>query len=168
MPILFIVLIFVIWLSYEIKKSSKGSKDSSKQFWERESEALLTPRKSLDDINFITIPENILPPVDFEIPADCEDTTPYERVKTLGTELATLSKAQIADLSEYSNTELRLKYGSPNFTRLSNADTNYTRLVQIMPVLISSLRKTGANEEADKLIDFCKNNSITSNAIRSL
>ena len=51
---------------------------------------------------------------------------------------------------------------------LSTADTNYTRLVQMMPILVSSLREVGMNEEADRLLDFCDENSITSGKIRNL
>ncbi len=165
MPILVIALIFVVWLGYEIKKSSGDSAADSKQFWARESEALMTPRKSIDDVKFITIPEDIIPNIDFEIPADCEDPTPYERIESLSKELLTMSKNKVADLSEYTNTDLRLKYGSPNFTLLSTADTNYSRLVQLMPLLLSSLIETGRADEARKLLDFCEENGVSSLAL---
>ena len=196
--ILICVLIFTAWLGYEIKKNSRANAKESADFWSREHEALMTPRKSIDDVVFITIPKEIIPkkvvynPPESEAPGsddatddpgvsdydeydedeeDEEENTleaAYERINTLSAELRTLSKAKIADLSEYTNTDLRLKYGTPNFTMLSTADTNYTRLVQMMPILVSSLREVGMNEEADRLLDFCDENSITSGKIRNL
>ena len=194
--ILCIVLIFTAWLGYEIKKSSKQSAKESHDFWARESEALLTPRKSIDDVVFITIPKEIIPrkvvyqppvaeeteehdenpgslvPTDFDEDDEDEEedalAAAYERINTLSAELKALSKAKIADLSEYTNTDLRLKYGSPNFTLLSGADANYTRLVQILPVLISSLKEAGMNEEAERLLDFCSDNSISTGKIDRL
>ena len=196
--ILICVLIFTAWLGYEIKKNSRANAKESADFWSREHEALMTPRKSIDDVVFITIPKEIIPkkvvynPPESEAPGsddatddpgvsdydeydedeeDEEENTleaAYERINTLSAELRTLSKAKIADLSEYTNTDLRLKYGTPNFTMLSTSDTNYTRLVQMMPILVSSLREVGMNEEADRLLDFCDENSITSGKIRNL
>ena len=198
--ILICVLIFTAWLGYEIKKNSRANAKESADFWSREHEALMTPRKSIDDVVFITIPKEIIPkkvvynPPESEAPGsdDASDDpgavsangyydedededeeentieTAYERINTLSAELRTLSKAKIADLSEYTNTDLRLKYGVPNFTLLSTADTNYTRLVQIMPILISSLREVGMYEEADRLLTFCDENSISSGKIKNL
>ena len=194
--ILISVLLFTAWLCYTIKKSSRESAKDSADFWARESESLMTPRKSIDDVVFITIPKEIIPKKVVYTPAEKEDRddatddpgvsdydeydedeedeeentleAAYERINTLSAELRTLSKAKIADLSEYTNTDLRLKYGTPNFTMLSTADTNYTRLVQMMPILVSSLREVGMNEEADRLLDFCDENSITSGKIRNL
>ena len=199
MPIILCsVLIFTAWLGYEIKKSSRQNAKESHDFWARESEALLTPRKSIDDVVFITIPKEIIPrkvvyvppvpeeaeenaptddaiaPTDFDEDDEDEDeeedtlAAAYERINTLSAELKALSKAKIADLSEYTNTDLRLKYGSPNFTMLSGADANYTRLVQILPVLISTLREAGKNEEAERLLDFCDENSIVTGKIKNL
>ncbi len=195
--ILICVLIFTAWLGYEIRKSSRANAKDSEDFWSREHEALMTPRKSIDDVVFITIPKEIIPkkvvynPPESNSPGsndtsddgslsadeyddeeeDEEENTieaAYERINTLSAELRTLSKARIADLSEYTNTDLRLKYGVPNFTLLSTADTNFTRLVQIMPILISSLREVGMYEEADRLLAFCDENSISSGKIKNL
>ncbi|MBO4559914.1 MAG: hypothetical protein J5712_07535 [Lachnospiraceae bacterium] len=191
--ILISVLLFTAWLCYTIKKSSRESAKDSADFWARESESLMTPRKSIDDVVFITIPKEIIPKKVVYTPPEKEDRddatddpgvsdcdeydedeeentleAAYECINTLSSELRSLSKAKIADLSEYTNTDLRLKYGTPNFTMLSTADTNYTRLVQMMPALVSSLREVGMNAEADRLLDFCDENSITSGKIRNL
>ncbi|MCR5428929.1 MAG: hypothetical protein K6F16_08060 [Lachnospiraceae bacterium] len=193
--ILACVLIFTAWLGYEIKKSSRADAKDSADFWAREHEALMTPRKSIDDVVFITIPKEIIPkkvvcnPPERELPDDASDdpappdpddydeddeeeedtlATAYERINTLSAELRSLSKVKIADLSEYTNTDLRLKYGTPNFTMLSTADTNYTRLVQLIPTLVSSLREAGMDEDAERILDFCDENSITSGKIRNL
>ncbi len=204
-----LVMIFVAWLNYELRKASRQDSSGKAKFWERESEALLTPRKSIDDVNFITIPKEIIPkkikpevkPLDpapeneapgsldpdniikTEFPEDDdyddedededEDTsdsyeTHVERINTYSAELKALSKLKIADLSEYTNTDLRLKYGSPNFNQLFEADNNFTRLIQILPNLIRSLIKVGKVDEAAKLLDFCDKNKIETGEIRKL
>ena len=212
--ILFSVLAFVAWLGYRIKKSTREDTNKSAQFWARESEALLTPRKSIADVKFIKVPEDIIPgaepdipdtdsvsgsetaseptddderpadisynarniieSVEFDVDVD-EDEKPElseeearERILTLSEELRHLSKAKIADLSEYTNTDLRIKYGSPNFTKLSKADANYTLLVQILPILIQSLMTVNRRSEARKLLDFCDENGISTGRLKKL
>ncbi len=205
-----LVIIFTAWLNYELKKASREDSAGRSKFWARESEALLTPRKSMDDVNFITIPKEIIPKkikpevpdpepspknplpgsdtdpdniIRTEFPEDGdyddedededEDTsdsyeTHVERINTYSAELKALSKLKIADLSEYTNTDLRLKYGSPNFNQLFEADNNFTRLIQILPNLIRSLIKVGKVDEAAKLLDFCDKNKIETGEIRKL
>lgn len=162
-PFFFLIILFVVWLGYEVKKNTGLHEKDSKKFWERESDALLTPRKPVDDVAFITIPDEVIPAL-VESPS-----TDYEReINELSSELRTLQSQKIADLSEYTNTDLRLKYGVPNFAMLMDADTNYGRLVQFMPGLLSALINSGRNEDAGRLIDFCKANNVTSSAIKRL
>ena len=203
-------IIFTAWLNYELKKASREDSAGRSKFWARESEALLTPRKSMDDVNFITIPKEIIPkkikpevpdpepspkdplpgsdtdpdniirtefPEDDDYDDEDEDEdedisdsyeTHVERINTISAELKILAEKQIADLSEYTNTDLRIKYGSPNFNQLFEADNNFTRLVQIMPILIHSLIRIGKVEEAAKLLDFCDENAIVTGELKKL
>ena len=203
-----LVMIFVAWLNYELKKTSRQDSSGRAKFWARESEALLTPRKSIDDVNFITIPKEIIPKkikpevkpqdaapegdasgssavsdliIKTEFPEDDDDEdddededtsdsyeTHVERINTYSSELKALSKLKIADLSEYTNTDLRLKYGSPNFNLLFEADNNFTRLIQILPNLIHSLIRIGKCQEAAKLLNFCDENCIVTGEIKKL
>lgn len=162
-PFFFLIILFVLWLGYEVHKNNRAAKDSSKEFWARESEALMTPRKPIDDVKFIEIPDEIIPAKSVSPDNDTE-----REINELISELEALKKRQIADLSDYTNTDLRLKYGTVNFTRLSNADTAFARVVQIMPALISNLKTSGRTEEADVLLQFCERANISSNAINKL
>ena len=58
-PIFGLFLIFVIWLAYERAKATKTQQKQTADFWERESAANNTRKKSLDDLSYITIPDDI-------------------------------------------------------------------------------------------------------------
>lgn len=170
-PLFFLIILFVVWLGYEIKKTSRATKKDSEAFWKKEHDAFLTPRKPIDDINFITIPDEVIPAALTRVPDGYEDEDGEELMAELNAmigEFRKLAGSQMADLSAYTNTELRLRYGAPNFTELSNADTAYTRLVQLIPSMVKTLRELGLNEEASKLIEFCGQNGISSARIRAL
>lgn len=162
-PFFFLIILFVIWLGYETRKNTKNQVNDSKRFWERESDALMTPRKPVDDVNFIEIPEDVIPAVIEKPSTDAE-----REINELTGELKALQSKKIADLSEFTNTDLRLKYGVPNFTMLMDADTNFSRLVQFMPLLIGNLLEAGHRDEAGRLLEFCNSNGIKSGAISRL
>jgi len=54
---LILVLIFIIWLRYELKKSTHNED----AFWETEAKANKTRKKPLDSLYYITIPTDSLP-----------------------------------------------------------------------------------------------------------
>lgn len=162
-PFFFLIILFIVWLGYEIKKNSRQHEKDSKSFWERESDSLLTPRKPIDDVKFITIPDEIIPAV-IENPVN----DPEREINELSDELRSLQSKKIADLTEYTNTDLRLKYGVPNFAMLMDADTTYARLVQLLPALIRNLRDADHRDEACELLRFCSDNDIKSSLISKL
>lgn len=155
MPVfLLLVLVFVIWFTYERKKSSLSSDKSSKSFWERERSASYVPRQSTADVPFITFPAELVPVGHTE-----EPLAGYCR------ELTELSALRIADLSVYSNTDLKLKYGTGNFKALSQADENFSRLRTAITGCCSELISLGARDEAFRLLEYAYTNGIHSSAI---
>ncbi len=156
MPTLFcLVILFLIWFTYERKKNDTDL-SKSKAFWERERQASYVPRQSTDDLEFIVFPDDLVPPA---LPDSSDE------LKDITEELHRLKDAQICDLSEYSNTDLRLKYGTGNFNALSVADNNYTRLIQWSGKLLSCLDEENRLDEAAAYMDFLRTNHITSQII---
>ena len=130
MPTLFcLVILFLIWFTYERKKNDTDY-SKSQAFWKREREAAFVPRQSTDDIVFLELPEDVLPQL---------LDTDSEELRAAVKALKRLSRSRICDLSEYSNTDLRLKYGTGNFNDLAAADNNYTKLIQLSGKLLTYL-----------------------------
>ena len=55
-PIFASVIVFCIWLIYEIRKHNKKDKKILDSFWNKENQANNTRAKSLDGLNYIEIP----------------------------------------------------------------------------------------------------------------
>ena len=156
MPTFFcLVILFLIWFTYERKKNATDY-SKSKSFWERERSAAYVPKKSMDDISFIEFTEDLIPA------AGSEDS---DELKAAVEDLHRLVGARICDLSEFSNTDLRLKYGTANFNDLSVADNNYTRLIQWSGKLLTCLDEEGRLEDGRALIDFLSKNNVSSHII---
>jgi len=150
-PYFGLIMIFVIWLTYEIKKHTKEAKKTEADFWERERKSGFIPRKSTADITYITIDESFLP-----INRGNSDS----ELNILCSRILQFTDKKIADLSGLTNTELKEKYGTGNFTSLSEADSNFTAIVPLLGHLCELLYEEGRLAEAETAANFCVQNGI--------
>lgn len=144
-PALATVIFFCIWLHFTLSRVSDADAKKRKSFWDRESEANNVRKKSLDDLEYITIPLSELPfglLPDVQAIADAEST-----IKDLSTE-------KIVNLTGFTNTDLKLMYGTANITPLSAYDQNYTSLVTALQKWGSQLFLYGKYPEACAVLEF--------------
>lgn len=144
-PIFASFIVFCIWLSYELHKSSRRKESIEESFWETESRANNTRRKPLDDLDYITIPFDSLP-------MDVMREDPV--VSECHTILRTISEEPIVNLTGISNTDLKLKYGAPNIDLLTLYDQRYTTLARTLQKLAKTLYDHGYAKEAKTVLEF--------------
>ncbi len=145
MPVLTSVILFIIVLFYFIKKSSREADNALENFRKRESEADNTRKKPLDDLNYITIPDEI-----FRMNRDSDDNDCRSAVKVFDS----LKDQKIVNLTGISNTDLKLAYGAPNLPILAQYDQNYTVLARSLDRYASFLTKSGNTDDAVKVLEF--------------
>lgn len=131
-------LIFCAWLWYEQRKSEKIEKKASDEFWTREQEANNTRKKDISHLPLLQVKET-------EIPMT---TTTDESVLYYIDRLREIIKTPMIDLSEYSNTDLKLAYGVANFKTLSEYDENYNTFLLTLTNLARSYSRADLYQEA--------------------
>lgn len=134
-----------IVIAITLKKQKKSSKAMEQSFWAREREANSVRRKPLNSLNYIHIPLDKLP---FDILTDDPNIAEYQTL------IRDLSTQPIVNLTGYSNTDLKLEYGTANITVLSEYDQNYTVLVRTLQQWADILYDAGYVEEARVLMEF--------------
>lgn len=139
----FIALIIVI--SATIKKQNKLKKQADDEFWARENRANFVRNKPLDDLNYIKIPLESFPTHLLN-----EDPKVLECIDIL----ESLTSRKIVNLTGWSNTDLKLEYGTGNISALSEYDQNYTVLVRTLQKWADALIEAGNTEEASVLMEF--------------
>lgn len=169
----FCLLIFLL-----NKRHSKMEKSMKDAFWKREEEANHTRRKSLDNLPYITIPLEELPLVCHIIDdaaavrntgdtADVRNTDDTADVRNTGDAAAneaiseeckeilrSLSTQKIVNLTGYTNTDLKLSYGTANITCLTEYDQNYTLLVSTLQKWAEALYRSGAKKECRQVLEY--------------
>lgn len=139
------VLIFAFVLSIGIKKNDKDTKKSNEEFWEKEQKANFVRKKSLDNLNYITIPDEFM---------NYSYNTDDSRVNDAVDSLKHLKECKIVNFSGVTNTDLKLEYGTANITILSEYDYNYTHLSRSLQTLAESLYDNSQIEEAVNILEF--------------
>ena len=138
-------LIFSIVFFFALQRSKRAEKKIEQDFWERERRSNCTRKKSLDGLNYITIPEEIL---------DMHPTCMTEEIDSCLLDLHDLSSCRIVNLTGWTNTDLKLEYGTANITILIEYDFNYTNLVTALQKLAELLHDGGDDAHAIEVLEF--------------
>lgn len=132
-------------IARQLSASKKNNKKAEEEFWNREREANNVRKKPLDNLNYIQIPYEKLP---FHILTD------NWQVQDCVEQINSLRDLKVVNLSEFTNTDLKLKYGTANITVLSEYDQNFTLLVRTLYKWGSLLYEAGYEEEALLPLEF--------------
>lgn len=138
-------IIFTSILSMAIRRHNRSDQNRQEQFWAREKRANQVRRKPLDGLDYVTIPLDSLPAAvmtENVIVQDCLDT------------LAFLSHEKIVNLAGYTNTDLKLAYGTANITALSQYDQNFTLLAQTLQKWAETLHSAGYAAETRQILEY--------------
>ncbi len=130
--------IFCAWLFYEQRKSQRLQKKASDDFWAREALANSTRKKDISDLPLIRVEEKEIPFIE----------TQEESIITYIGQLRQIIQGPMADLSDYSNTDLKLAYGVANFKTLSEYDENFNTFLVTLTNLARSYERNGYHEQA--------------------
>lgn len=152
-PSLFVCfLIFIAWMHYEKRKAGKKETRESEKFWQREEEANRTRNKDISGLPLFEISEDQIP-----MPDSSDENTCYYQKKVLeGMSLPMMN------LSEYTNTDLKLAYGVGNFKTLSDYDENFNSFLMNLSNLGNAYFQTGLLPEAATVFRLCLDSGVTS------
>ncbi len=137
-------LIFIAWRFYEQRKSERMEKKISDDFWKKEEEANQTRKKDITNLSLLQVKKADLPKI----------SSTDEAVLNYMEHLHQIVKNPMIDLSEYSNTDLKLAYGVANFKTLCEYDDNFNHFLITLSNLANSLMNVGLYEEAGNFFEF--------------
>lgn len=137
--------IFCIIFSIALYRTKRIEQNLDQDFWQREQKANFTRKKSLDNLNYITIPEEIL-----QMKPDCMTS----EIENCLRDLNDLSAFKIVNFTGYTNTDLKLEYGTANINILSDYDFHYTNLVTLLQKLAELLHDVLEDALAIKTLEF--------------
>ena len=144
-PFLASFIIICIISSLLSRRASRKSEENEASFWEKELQSNNVRKKSLENLEYIHIPFDLLP---FGTAGENASLMEAEN------ELTALKDEKIVNLTGISNTDLKLEYGTANITPLTQYDQNYTALVCSLQKWGQALYDLGRFEDATKVLEF--------------
>lgn len=144
--IIFLVFVYtIIIVAWSSRRQRAIAEQKEQEFWDREKRANSVRKKSLDGLDYIKIPLDKLP---MNVLPDNEKAREYEELITY------LSTQPVVNLTGFTNTDLKLEYGTANITPLSQYDQNYTTLVRTLQQWAELLLKADLTAEAETVLAY--------------
>lgn len=138
-PFLTIFIIFLLILTYYIKKSDAAQAKVTEDFWAKEYQANAVRKKDISKLDYINIPLE-------KIPQQLHTSTEEA--------FFALAEKPMLNLTGISNTDLKLQYGTANLAILSEYDANFTDMVAQLPEYTAELLEAGQEDTARTLLEF--------------
>lgn len=138
-------LILICVVTVSIKKDKNIQENAEQNFWTKEYKSNFVRKKSLEDLNYISIPEEILM---------LQPAQPTSQILSYLQDLKDISALKIVNLTGISNTDLKLTYGTANITPLSEYDAHYTQMVTTLHKLAEKLADSGDKENAILILEY--------------
>ena len=108
-----------------------------------------------EDLDYITFQAEPFYPLNLLDTGSCPEF--IERnpdVKNILSRFLFLEEQKIVNLTEYTNTDLKFKYGVANLTLLTEYDTNYNELITLLHNYGSILAKEGYSSQALSVLEY--------------
>ena len=144
-PFLASFILLCIVMNLLMRRTSRKTEEQEASFWEKELQSNNVRKKSLENLEYIHIPFDLLP---FGTAGDDKTLQDAEN------ELTALKDEKIVNLTGISNTDLKLEYGAPNITELSRYDQNYTTLVTTLQKWADELSNLNEEDAAFRIMEY--------------
>lgn len=143
-PFLVIIVPAAAFCFIYMKVTNRRSTLNTEALFEREREANTIRKQPLDDVEFVEIDLSRIPFIETENPI----------IKEAQKTIEVLCTQKIANLSDYSNTDLKFKYGVANLPLLTEYDQNYTVLCRTLFDLGRELNSIERYSEARTVLEY--------------
>ncbi|SCY71944.1 hypothetical protein [Butyrivibrio sp. INlla14] len=144
-PFLASFILFCIFFNWRAGRVKKKFDEKEENFWDRERRSNSVRKKSLENLEYIHIPIDLLP-------FDTYGDNPV--LKGAEEEVLALKDEKIVNFTGISNTDLKLEYGTANITALTQYDMNYTSLVVSLQKWGQELYNQCRYEDAANVLEF--------------
>lgn len=147
-PFFIIFVVFVIILTYVLRRNSNLEREVTDRFWEKEARSNATRRKDISSLPYLTLPLDAFPIGKYT----------DEVLTELEVQLRQLAGEAILNLNGITNTELKLTYGAANLETLSQCDERFTKLIQLLHQYGKRLLELSHPSEAKLVLRFAAEN----------
>lgn len=142
---------FMLVIKHALRRNGRVNEIANAEFWAREAKANNVRKKNIDNLPYLEVPFD-------ELPMNVDSSSfSEENKKKLGEVFEAfdgLKGSRIINLTGFTNTDLKLEYGTANITPLSQYDQNYTVLARTLQKWAEILYDEGLINEALCILEY--------------
>ena len=162
MPIfLLFVILFAMWIRYEIKKNSQIESENKTSFIERERQANFARKADITNLDYVSVPLASLPfsgsydevESSYKLPSDI-DAGMKSEILACEKNVIALSQKKILNLNGLSNTDIKMQYGVANLQILIQYDENFSKLSRTLAKWGKLLFDNGELTASEKVLSY--------------
>ena len=125
------------------------------EFWKHELSANDVRKQNLDDLVYISFNTEPFYPLNLLDANSCTDfLSQNPKVKEILSRFLFLEQQKIVNLTEFTNTDLKYKYGVANLPTLSEFDSNYNELITLLHNYGTIYEKEGYESQALSVLEY--------------
>lgn len=143
---IFLTIFLLLLIAYAIRRAQLDARREKreKEFWDREEAAKHTPAVNLDEVEYIKVPVERL-----HIGEVDEDD-----IMTIEGELLEISSKRMLSISDKTNTDLKIEYGTANFEKVTEYGESFNRLLTLICDYAKSLIEYDREDLAVDVLEF--------------
>lgn len=161
MPVFLIfVILFAVWMRYEINKHSNIEANANANFLERERQANFARSADITNLDYLVIPLNELPFI-----GQHDGISPLKPTQVISDPIRSeiiscekniiaLNSKKILNLNGLSNTDIKMQYGVANLQILIQYDENFSKLSRLLAKWGKLLFEAGELTAAEKVLSY--------------
>lgn len=139
-------IVFAIWLRVKMKRGNSG-KEELDAFLERENQANFARKQDISNLDYLSVNLDDLP---FVESSDAKEISLQNEVRKNG-------QRKMIDLSAYTNTDLKEKYGPANLEELSDCDQSYLLFTRNLSLWGTYVYEKEDYTRAKVIMEYAKN-----------
>ncbi len=154
-------IIFIVVLQILLRKNSKKNDEKIHQFWERERKANEVRKKDISNLNYIVIPNHLLPDktlpdnsLEYSNDSFISNIFTIPEIKEAYYLFASFYDKKMFNLNNCSNTDIKMEYGAANLAIMSEYDDNFIAMCKAAVKLANALEKNGMIDKAIPYLEF--------------
>lgn len=153
-PIFASFIVFVLWLTYELRKTKIKSDEAEESFWDKEQKANHVRKKSLEDLPYVRFDFTLLPDAESIRSVSLEGKEEIRENALASLEaLMALQNEKILNLNGISNTDVKLTYGTANLAILTEYDLNFETFSKHIYLLANALDQLNLSDKALTILE---------------
>lgn len=148
-------LIFILVLHHNMNKGKKSREQQEAEYWKQEFDANHIRKQSLDDLEFVTFTAEPFYPLTLLGTEDSSDfLASNPTAKEILSLLLNLESRKMVNLTCFSNTDLKYKYGVANLNLLTEYDSNFNELITLLQDYADLYLQAGFEDQALKIFEY--------------